>query len=293
MQLVALAVTFGDEQADRIACGDWSATTKRSIDERRQAIRILAERQGRRTRRTCCCTLVNDEPTCAATPSAAWPRSTTTQIPAAILLDVYAELHARRAPRRPRHALQPRRLMPIALLDAVAAGKVPANHLTADLVTNLRNLNDDALNKRIEQVWGIVRTSPAEKAKLIDDYKTPRLACPSRQPPAPSPTSNSAGPSLPKPASNATRSSAPAAKSAPTSPARSGPTSTTCSPTSSTPAPSWPRSISPRRPHGRRPHRHRHPQGRNRRRHLAANAERAGRRLQGRHRRIASSATSR
>ncbi len=58
-----------------------------------------------------------------------------------------------------------------ALLNAIAGGKVPANHLTADLVTNLRNLNDEALNKRIEQVWGIVRTSPAEKAKLIEDYK--------------------------------------------------------------------------------------------------------------------------
>src|SRR5205814_2719294 len=58
-----------------------------------------------------------------------------------------------------------------ALFDAVAGGKVPANHLTADLVTNLRNLNDEKLNKRIEQVWGIVRSSPADKAKLIEDYK--------------------------------------------------------------------------------------------------------------------------
>ncbi len=58
-----------------------------------------------------------------------------------------------------------------ALLDAVAGGKVPQNHLTADLVTNLRNLNDAPLNKRIEQVWGIVRSSPEEKQKLIADYK--------------------------------------------------------------------------------------------------------------------------
>src|SRR5439155_18043069 len=58
-----------------------------------------------------------------------------------------------------------------ALFDAMAAGKVPANHLTADLVTNVRNLNDEKLNKRIEQVWGIVRASPADKARLIEDYK--------------------------------------------------------------------------------------------------------------------------
>src|SRR5206468_12838385 len=59
----------------------------------------------------------------------------------------------------------------VALLDAMAAGKVPTNHLTADLITNLRNLKDGALNKRIEQVWGIVRSSPADKKKLIEDYK--------------------------------------------------------------------------------------------------------------------------
>ena len=53
----------------------------------------------------------------------------------------------------------------------MAGGKIPANHLTADLVTNLRNLNDAKLNKRIEQVWGIVRSSPADKKKLIEDYK--------------------------------------------------------------------------------------------------------------------------
>src|SRR5205823_10766401 len=59
----------------------------------------------------------------------------------------------------------------VALLEAMSAGKVPNNHLTADLVTNLRNLNDEKLNKRIEQVWGIVRTSPDEAKNLIEDYK--------------------------------------------------------------------------------------------------------------------------
>src|SRR5687768_7078433 len=70
----------------------------------------------------------------------------------------------------------------IALLDAVASGKVPANHLTADLVTNLRNLNDAALNKRIEQVWGIVRDSPADKAKLIAEYKSLLMSPPAHKP---------------------------------------------------------------------------------------------------------------
>jgi hypothetical protein len=52
------------------------------------------------------------------------------------------------------------------LLDAVAGGKVPANHLTADLVTNLRNLNDEGLNKRIESVWGIVRSFARRRGEV-------------------------------------------------------------------------------------------------------------------------------
>jgi putative heme-binding domain-containing protein len=50
------------------------------------------------------------------------------------------------------------------------------------LVTNLRNLNDAALNKRIEQVWGIVRHSPADKAKLIADYKSLLMSPPAHKP---------------------------------------------------------------------------------------------------------------
>jgi putative heme-binding domain-containing protein len=74
------------------------------------------------------------------------------------------------------------------LLEAVGSGRVPANDLTADLVTNLRNLNDDALNKRIEQVWGVIRSSPEDVAKQIESYKHLLLAPPSPQSLAPSPS---------------------------------------------------------------------------------------------------------
>ena len=57
------------------------------------------------------------------------------------ILGVYGELTP--AERRDALAtLSSRPAYAAALLDAVAGGKVPANHLTADLVTNLRNLND-------------------------------------------------------------------------------------------------------------------------------------------------------
>ena len=92
------------------------------------------------------------------------------EIPAAILT-VYGELSA--AERRDALAtLSSRPAFAKVLLDAVASGKIPANHLTADLVTNLRNLNDEALNKRIEQVWGVIRSSPEDLAKMIVGYKS-------------------------------------------------------------------------------------------------------------------------
>jgi putative membrane-bound dehydrogenase-like protein len=91
------------------------------------------------------------------------------QIPAAILA-VYGDLSA--AERRDALAtLSSRPAYAAELLAAVGSGKIPANHLTADLVTNLRNLNDEALNKRIEQVWGVIRSSPEDVARQIEAYK--------------------------------------------------------------------------------------------------------------------------
>ena len=58
-----------------------------------------------------------------------------------------------------------------ALLDAVAAGKIAAADVPADLVRQLRNLNDKELTRRIGEVWGIVRSTAADKAKLMARYR--------------------------------------------------------------------------------------------------------------------------
>jgi putative membrane-bound dehydrogenase-like protein len=68
-----------------------------------------------------------------------------------------------------------------ALLDAVAAKKVAAGDVSAELVRQLRNLRDKALDKRIAEVWGVVRTTPADRAKLIARYR----ALLTRKPPTP------------------------------------------------------------------------------------------------------------
>lgn len=56
------------------------------------------------------------------------------------------------------------------LLAAVAAKKVPAAHLSSDLVRQLGNLRDAELDKAIESVWGSVRTSPADRVALIKSW---------------------------------------------------------------------------------------------------------------------------
>ncbi len=58
-----------------------------------------------------------------------------------------------------------------ALLAAVEQKKLPSAALTADLITQLRNLKQPSLNERIGKVWGAVRETPEEKAQEIERLK--------------------------------------------------------------------------------------------------------------------------
>jgi putative membrane-bound dehydrogenase-like protein len=58
-----------------------------------------------------------------------------------------------------------------ALMEAVAAKKVSATDVPADLVRQLRNLHDKELDRRIAEVWGLVRTTPAERLQLMAHYR--------------------------------------------------------------------------------------------------------------------------
>jgi putative heme-binding domain-containing protein len=57
------------------------------------------------------------------------------------------------------------------LLDAVASNTVPRNALNAFHARQIRNFNNDALNAKLSQVWGEVRSSDADKMKLIARYR--------------------------------------------------------------------------------------------------------------------------
>lgn len=71
-----------------------------------------------------------------------------------------------------------------ALVEAVAAGTLPATDLPADLVRQMRNLGDDKLNARLEAVWGTVQDTPADRQRLIAEWRGKLLARPA-QPPEP------------------------------------------------------------------------------------------------------------
>ncbi|HEX5104374.1 MAG TPA: family 16 glycoside hydrolase, partial [Pirellulaceae bacterium] len=176
-QSAVLSVNFGDEQAAK-SLAEMILNEKAGINFRKGAIQVLAQLQSQALVPVLVEALGASRNATEGVPYSAELRTDAlrglaafddARVPPAIL-GVYGEL----SPAERRDALTTLCARPAfakALLDAVAAGKVPANHLTADLVTNLRNLNDEALSKRIEQVWGIVRSSPEEKQKLIADYK--------------------------------------------------------------------------------------------------------------------------
>ena len=58
-----------------------------------------------------------------------------------------------------------------ALLDAVASGRVARGDLTADVVRQLRNLKDPAVDARVAEVWGTARDSSADRVRLIADAR--------------------------------------------------------------------------------------------------------------------------
>ncbi|HAL03820.1 MAG TPA: hypothetical protein DCP58_01785, partial [Verrucomicrobiales bacterium] len=64
-----------------------------------------------------------------------------------------------------------RRSYAVALMAAMEKKTIPAKVLSADVVRQLRALNDDTLNSKIERLWGVSRSTPEAKLKEIEKYK--------------------------------------------------------------------------------------------------------------------------
>ena len=57
------------------------------------------------------------------------------------------------------------------LINAIDSEHVPRRDLTAFTIRQLQSLENEEIAKGIQKVWGEVRASPADKAKLIANYK--------------------------------------------------------------------------------------------------------------------------
>jgi putative membrane-bound dehydrogenase-like protein len=69
-----------------------------------------------------------------------------------------------------------------ALLDAIGKKSIAASEVSADIVRQLRNLKDKNVSKRINEVWGSVRDSAAERVKQMADYKKMLTTAPAAPP---------------------------------------------------------------------------------------------------------------
>lgn len=67
------------------------------------------------------------------------------------------------------------------LLDAMAAGKIPASDLSADLARQLKNLGDGDVTTRLAEVWGNVQDTSAGAAEEIKRYTALLTRKPNRQ----------------------------------------------------------------------------------------------------------------
>jgi putative heme-binding domain-containing protein len=59
-----------------------------------------------------------------------------------------------------------------ALLDEIAESRIPRADVTAFHARQIRSYNNDALAKRLTEVWGALRDSPEEKRQAIAAWKT-------------------------------------------------------------------------------------------------------------------------
>ncbi len=57
------------------------------------------------------------------------------------------------------------------LMDAIETDRVPRKDVTAFTARQLLSLNNPVLSDRLTKTWGEMRTTPADKAKLISGYK--------------------------------------------------------------------------------------------------------------------------
>lgn len=92
-----------------------------------------------------------------------------------VAAEVFVTLYRDFTPQEQRDALNTMAARPSTariLLNAVGAKKIASTDLSADVVRQLRNLKDNAINEQITKVWGTVRETSPDRTKVMAKYKS-------------------------------------------------------------------------------------------------------------------------
>ncbi len=165
-QAVALGVKFGD-QASFTWLRERAASRDANLEARRDALETLVEAKDPQLVPTLFALL--GEPALREAALAGLANFDDRATPAA-LIAIYPDL----TPGERRTALatlSSRAAYGIELAKAIAAKKIAASELSADLVRQLNQFDNDELRTLLGETWGQVRSTPADKAALIDEYR--------------------------------------------------------------------------------------------------------------------------
>ena len=161
-EAIALGVTFGDQSA-MDAMRDTVESPEADDEARRQALDALLRIKDPKLLPVLLKLVA--EPTLREAALSGLALYDDPSVPAAVLA-IYAD-SSPVAKRAALATLCSRPAYGVELLKAIAAEQIPAAELPADLVRQLQNLKDADLDKLLAEVWGQVRSTPADKAAMI------------------------------------------------------------------------------------------------------------------------------
>jgi putative heme-binding domain-containing protein len=165
-EAMALGVKFGDENA-MTAFRDVVASGAAEADDRRRALKALLD--ARDPGLADMLQRLLGEPALRADALTGLAQYDDAQTPAKILA-IYESLTAEEK-RSALATLAARPAYGLQLLRSIAEKRIPATDLSADLVRQLNNLRDPAVDKLLADIWGQVRPTAADKARLIAEHR--------------------------------------------------------------------------------------------------------------------------
>lgn len=166
LQAQSLGVTFGDELA-LASVRKVVEDKKASADARKQALGSLLGAKDPKLAPVLQSLLAETSMRSAALSGLAQYADSKT---ADSILSIYGQLNQAEK-RLAISTLAARADSSLAMLKAMEAKKIPTSDLSADLVRQLQFLKNPEVQSLLGKTWGTARETPAEKAKLIEEYK--------------------------------------------------------------------------------------------------------------------------